>query len=89
MDLSMFKPQQGAFIGYDEHPLINTHFFEDFIYICFDNVEEIGHPEIDWVTYPDLREVFRRWEWFEDDEGDAPEVNVLDSGEANINIHNK
>ena len=89
MDLSMFKPQQGAFIGYDEHPLINTHFFEDFIYICFDNVEEIGHPEIDWVTYPDLREVFRRWEWFEDDEGDTPEVNVLDSGEANINIHNK
>ena len=89
MDLSMFKPQQGAFIGYDEHPLINTHFFEDFIYICFDNIEEIGHPEIDWVTYPDLREVFRRWEWFEDDEGDAPEVNIIDSDDTNINIHNK
>lgn len=89
MDLAMFKPQQGAFIGYDEHPLINTHFFEDFIYICFDNVEEIGHPEVDWVTYPDLREVFRRWEWFEDDEGDQPEVNIVDAGDTNINIHNK
>jgi hypothetical protein len=89
MDLSMFKPQQGAFIGYDEHPLINTHFFEDFIYICFDNVEEIGHPEVDWVTYPDLREVFRRWEWFEDNEGDQPEVNVVDSSDENLNIINK
>lgn len=90
MDLSMFKPQQGAFIGYDPHPLINTHFFEDFIYICFDSVEEIGHPEIDWVTYPDLREIFRRWEWFEEStEGDQPEVNVLDSGADKISIYNK
>ena len=66
MDLSMFKPQQGAFIGYDPHPLISTHFFEDFIYINFDNIESIGHPDIDWVTYPDLKEIFKRWEWFED-----------------------
>ena len=63
MDLAMFKPQQGAFIGYDPHPLINTHFFEDFIYINFDNIESVGHPDIDWVTYPDLKEVFKRWEW--------------------------
>ena len=38
MDLMMFKPQQGAFIGYDEHPLINTGFFEDFIYINFAHI---------------------------------------------------
>ena len=54
LDFAMFKPQQGAFIGYDEHPLINTHFFEDFIYVNFDNVEDMGHPDVDWVTYPDL-----------------------------------
>lgn len=47
MDLMMFKPQQGAFIGYDPNPLINSHFFEDFIYVNFDNVEEMGHPNID------------------------------------------
>jgi hypothetical protein len=41
----MFKPQQGAFIGYDEHPLINTRFFEDFIYVNFDNIEDYI---VDW-----------------------------------------
>ena len=67
MDFSMFKPQQGAFIGYDSHPLINTKFFEDFIYVNFDNVESTGHPDIDWVTHPDLKAVFKRWEWFEEE----------------------
>lgn len=87
MDLAMFKPQQGAFIGYDEHPLINTHFFEDFIYINFDNVESIGHPDIDWVTYPDLKEIFKRWEWFEDNE-DELKIDVKSAEDPN-NIHDK
>lgn len=83
MDISMFRPQQGAYIGYDAHPLINTHFFEDFIYICFDNVEDLGHPEIDWVSHPDLKEIFSRWEWFEDSDDDAPEIKLAnDKSEA-------
>lgn len=83
MDISMFRPAQGAYIGYDAHPLINTHFFEDFIYICFDNVEDLGHPEIDWVSHPDLKNIFSRWEWFEDDEDDTPEIQVVnDQSEA-------
>lgn len=89
MDLAMFKPQQGAFIGYDEHPLINTRFFEDFIYICFDNVEEIGHPEIDWVSYPDLKETFRRWEWFEESDDNQPKVNVREAKDLEVDTHNK
>ena len=90
MDLSMFKPQQGAFIGYDEHPLINTRFFEDFIYVNFDNVEDIGHPDIDWVTYPDLKEIFKRWEWFE--EGDSSEelnIEITEAGDLEFDTHNK
>lgn len=74
MDLSMFRPTQGAFIGYDPHPLISTNFMEDFIYVGFDEPESIGHPEIDWVTHPDLVNIFRRWEWFETPEY---EVNIL------------
>lgn len=89
MDLAMFKPQQGAFIGYDEHPLINTHFFEDFIYINFDNMEDIGHPDIDWVTYPDLKEVFKRWEWFEDDSADELKVEVKEAKDLEFDSHNK
>ncbi len=90
MDLAMFKPQQGAFIGYDGEPLISTHFFEDFIYVNFDNVSDMGHPDIDWVTYPDLKEVFKRWEWFENDE-DEKEVNVeiTSAPELTVDTHNK
>ena len=58
MDLAMFKPQQGAFIGYDEKPLINTHYFEDFIYVNFDH----DLNGADWMTYPDLKDIFKRWE---------------------------
>lgn len=89
MDLAMFKPQQGAFIGYDSHPLINSGFFEDFIYVNFDNVEDIGHPDIDWVTYPDLKEIFKRWEYFEDDSDDDINIKVIDAAELSFDTHNK
>lgn len=89
MDLAMFKPQQGAYIGYDEHPLISTKFFEDFIYVSFDNVEDIGHPDIDWVTYPDLKEIFKRWEWFEDGEEEDLQVEVLEANDLEFDTHNK
>jgi len=88
MDFAMFKPQQGAFVGYDPDPLINTHFFEDFIYVNFDNVEDMGHPDVDWVTYPDLREAFKRWEWFEEDDKPAT-IEVKDAPLLNIDTHNK
>lgn len=54
IDISMGKPAQGAFLGYDPHPYINTHFFEDFIYVDFDT-----DTEIDWITHPDLKHVFK------------------------------
>ena len=88
MDFAMFKPQQGAFIGYDPEPLINTHFFEDFIYVNFDNVEDMGHPDVDWVTYPDLREAFKRWEWFEEDDQPAT-IEVKDAPLLQIDTHNR
>lgn len=88
MDFAMFKPQQGAFIGYDPAPLINTHFFEDFIYVNFDNVEDMGHPDVDWVTYPDLREAFKRWEWFEEDDKPA-EIEVKEAPLLEVDTHKK
>lgn len=88
MDLHMFKPQQGAYIGYDAHPLINTHFFEDFIYVNFDNAEDIGHPDIDWVSYPDLKSIFKRWEWFEEEDEDIV-VNVIDKPKPEFDTHFK
>lgn len=88
MDLMMFKPQQGAFIGYDKSPLINSQFFSDFIYINFDNVEDIGHPDIDWVSHPDLKSIFKRWEWFEDGDGDLS-IEAVDKPRPEFLTHNK
>ena len=89
MDLSMFKPQQGAFIGYDSHPLISTKFFEDFIYVNFDNIEDIGHPDIDWITHPDLKMLFKRWEWFEEDSSTMVNVEVLEKPLLEFDTHTK
>lgn len=88
MDLAMFRPQQGAFIPYDSYPLINTNFFEDFIYVSFDNVEDLGHPDVDWVTYPDLKELFKRWEWFEDTT-EQPTIEVKEAELLTFDNHNK
>jgi hypothetical protein len=65
LDKAMNKPQQGAFLGYDPHPFINTGFFEDFIYIDFDNASEIGAADVDWISHPDLRNIFKGQEWME------------------------
>ena len=89
MDLAMFKPQQGAFIGYDEHPLISTRFFEDFIYVNFDNIEDIGHPDIDWITHPDLKLLFKRWEWFEEDDSTQLNIEVLEKPLLEFDTHTK
>ncbi len=78
MDLSMFRPQQGAFIPFDKEALVSTRFFEDFIYVCFDSVEDMGDPDVDWVSYPPLKKIFKRWEWFEDTDN-TPEITVEDA----------
>ena len=87
MDLAMFKPQQGAFIGYDPAPLISTHYFEDFIYVNFDN-DDFGGSNTDWMTYPDLKEIFKRWEWFEDEEEDL-KIEVKEANDLEFDTHNK
>jgi hypothetical protein len=89
MDLAMFKPQQGAIIGYDPHPLISSHFFEDFIYVNFDNIDDIGCPELDWITYPDLKEVFKRFDTFVDDEKNNIQISVIDKPLLEVDTHNK
>lgn len=89
MDLAMFKPQQGAIIGYDPHPLISSHFFEDFIYVNFDSIDDIGCPELDWITYPDLKEVFKRFDTFVDDERNNIQIEVKDCPLLEFDTHNK
>jgi hypothetical protein len=88
LDLHQAKPQQGAFIGYDPHPLINTFFFEDFIYVNFDNIDDIGHPGIDWVTHPDIKNILKQLNWFDDYNADLT-IEVIDKPRPNIDTHEK
>ena len=67
MDISMFRPQQGVFIGFDENAMFSTSFFEDFIYVEF-----AGDGE--WNTHKDLKDVFERWEYFDDLEDTKVEI---------------
>lgn len=88
MDKSMGRPQQGAFLGYDPHPFINTGFFEDFIYYDFDNITEIGSSDIDWITHPDLRGIFKGQEWMELNERN--DINITATADDLIvNTHTK
>lgn len=90
MDLAMFKPQQGAFIGYDQDILVNSNFFEDFIYVNFDNVEDTGYDGVmDWVTYPELKNVFKRWEYFAEENDNEIEINVREAKPLEVDTHNK
>lgn len=87
IDLAMAKPQQGAFIGYDPEPLISTSFVDDFIYVDYD-----GSTSEDWILHPDLRRIFRKWEWFGREE-ETPRTEIREvggvPGEFGIRIHYK
>lgn len=82
LDMAMFKPAQGAYIPYDDNPLFSTNFFEDYIYVNFDNIEGLGDPDVNWVTYPDLLEVFNKYDYFIDE--NKTEVKVTEASEPII-----
>lgn len=88
MDKAMGKPQQGAFIGYDPHPFINTGFFEDFIYIDYDNASEIGAADVDWISHPDLKNIFKGQEWMELNEGNNLNITAT-ADDLIVNAHTK
>ncbi len=92
IDMSMFRPSQSVFITSDKDVLISSNFYEDFIYVNFDNVTDMGHPDVDWVSHDVLKYKFRRWEWFEDDIDTSKKVEVTevaDPGNIRQPIHYK
>lgn len=88
LDKAMNKPQQGAFLGYDPHPFINTGFFEDFIYYDYDNASEIGAADIDWISHPDLRNIFKGQEWMELNNDNGLEITAT-ADDLIVNAHTK
>ena len=63
LDNAMAKPQQGIYIASD-HPFMNTNFMDLRLNATFEAAIENGIESINWITHPDLREIFAKLEWF-------------------------
>lgn len=64
LDQAMDHIQQGVFISSDFKPLINTNFNNLRLDINFETAFNNGIESINWVSHPDLKMIFRKWEWF-------------------------
>ena len=83
MDMAMAKPQQGSFIAYDEHPLMNTYFQDLRLDVNFETAFDTGVESINWISHPDLKPIFAKLEWFANENIDTKnEVDL--SGIQNI-----
>ena len=97
MDMAMAKPQQGIFISSDENVLMSTNFLDQRLDVNFEPAFETGVESIDWIAHPDLKNIFSKLEWFNNENFDRQsnlkltEVsNVTDRDESkNIKKHYK
>ncbi len=84
MDMAMAKPQQGIFISSDNTALMNTNFQDLRLDVNFEGAFDNGIASIDWISHTDLKEIFSKLEWFNNDNFDS-ESNVDLSNINNIN----
>lgn len=66
MDNAMAKPQQGIFISSD-NAYMNTGFMDLRLNVTFEAAINTGIESINWITHPDLKEIFAKLEWFDND----------------------
>ena len=67
LDNAMSKPQQGIFIASDD-AYMNTGFIDLRLDATFESAINNGIESINWITHPDLREIFAKLEWFDTDQ---------------------
>ena len=84
MDMAMAKPQQGIFISSDKDALLNMNFQDLRLDVNFETAFDTGISSIDWISHEDLKSIFSKLEWFNNDTFD--EVNNIDI--ANIENSN-
>ena len=66
LDNAMGKPQQGIFIASD-NAFMNTGFMDLRLDATFEAAIDTGIESINWITHPDLKEIFAKLEWFDND----------------------
>lgn len=76
MDMAMAKPQQGIFISSDNSALLNTNFQDLRLDVNFESAFTNGVESINWISHPDLKEIFHRLEWFNNDHTSTDNVEI-------------
>ena len=84
MDMAMAKPQQGIFISSDKTALLNTNFQDLRLDVNFETAWDNGISSVDWLSHTDLKEIFSKLEWFNNDTFNQ-DSNVELSSIGNIN----
>jgi len=76
LDMAMCKPQQGIFIASDNNALLNTNFVDLRLDVNFESAFHSGVTSIDWISHPDLKDIFHKLEWFNNDKTSEENIEV-------------
>ena len=76
MDMAMAKPQQGIFISSDNEAILNMNFQDLRLDVNFESAFDTGISSIDWISHEDLKGIFSKLEWFNNDTFD--DINNVD-----------
>lgn len=64
IDMAMAKPQQGIFISSDKTCMLNANFMDLRLDVNFEEAIETSIENVDWLTHPDLKDIFSKLDWF-------------------------
>lgn len=67
IDMAMCKPQQGIFISSDKTAMMNTNFEDLGLDVNFSGAIHNGIESINWISHPDLKDIFYKLEWFNEE----------------------
>ena len=81
LDMAMGKPQQGIFISSDKEALLNTNFYDTRLDVNFERSFDTGVSSIDWITHPDLKNLFAKLDWFSLDVNNDQNIDVTNISE--------
>lgn len=83
MDMAMAKPQQGIFITSDSKALLSTNFIDLRLDANFETAYDTGLESIDWISHPDLKNIFAKLEWFNTENNQKKSVDITAVSDIN------
>lgn len=83
MDMAMAKPQQGIFITSDSKALLSTNFIDLRLDANFETAFDTGLESIDWISHPDLKNIFAKLEWFNTENNQKKSVDITAVSDIN------